>query len=1116
MQTESQTAQENEAGPSRQSPPNENGALPDPCSAPGSSLGSPPASLPAATAAAAPVKKPTRQWDAWTRQEEENFFIALRQVGKNFEKITSRVQSKNKDQVRHYYYRLIKRMNKLLGPGFALDAKNSKDANAAMLRWWSLLEKHSCSASKLHLKPRRFKTFVTALGHQLLKDRKKTKRKQPSQNAAAPSTSGVTAVGANKVVVNDSESVKVLSNEAQSVQKPGPGRGATVKRNGGSHTGRGKGEASSSKPPRQRRKAADAPVSSAAYKRWEKAASAGVTLVAEAAEQLERASIAEQFPSEHGDLHSPSSQQSPVSVSVGMCLPKRKNGQTQASIMKACPQSSSLALGFEEPGKLVAEGRVGDKSLLSTSSRCRNTAVQATGTAKSNGVACHGVTMQPLLQPGQMFESLLKNTADCYNSRVVERTESAVVKLKLQLFPIDEFTRKALEKDGHNPHLELTLKARKMISSVLQHLMQKWGRSTVASGELMLFPYNAQRKDLHNCERWTMKDTNASAGDVHVAVGSPSIFRLRYGWLPSRVLEISNAELCQQPAPGLSQMDTSESCLQCDNERTVKLRRLDMGRSAAMYTQENESGRFYDTSALNISCSGNLTNFTEAEMPCHHLATQGLCVYTDSARSITLPLESAQSTAHMSTVISVKAPAVPPMQPASLSHEINRKKVAAKVDNSGRFIPSSMKMVEGNCMEIEQEKRASPPAICPGVVEQTLENSVPEKICRAPEITSQIPGSSWLHEESSDGFVQRLWDDEGNQRSNNGVLLSTMDWVDSLTNISVGDLLNEASRTDHGNSYECLPGSTGTRSQQILQYMDSFDAAIAAHVLRSQGVANMPIHENQTSIWDGEETCDAFAFQKNPFSAQEIGPVKRAVEQSCCQEFTMTSMGLTGSLERFVLGTTTSEEVACVEDLKACSCPIEESQDGTGIRQFTANELYWADSLGSLDMGIRPSGVQGQDLITGDISISLSGLVASSLDAFQNCSFLGSDKKVSTTVNNQDQPAHAPFCTKENGKNNPLVTGNENREIGRTVISEALPIFGMVLGDSDGGGKQATNCGYGGSMSSEFVEASGLDVNNKLVQEQILSGSNDSFTLQNACNRADSEAKVLPLVGASV
>lgn len=39
-------------------------------------------------------------------------------------------------QVRHYYYRLVRRMNKLLGPELSLDAKNPKDTNAAMLRWY--------------------------------------------------------------------------------------------------------------------------------------------------------------------------------------------------------------------------------------------------------------------------------------------------------------------------------------------------------------------------------------------------------------------------------------------------------------------------------------------------------------------------------------------------------------------------------------------------------------------------------------------------------------------------------------------------------------------------------------------------------------------------------------------------------------------------------------------------------------------------------------------------------------------------------------------------------------------------------------------------------------------
>ncbi|KAF5757607.1 putative transcription factor MYB/SANT family [Helianthus annuus] len=95
----------------------------------------------------------------------------------NFEKITSRVQSKNKDQVKHYYYRLVRRMNKLFGPELSLDAKHSKYTNAAMLRWWSLLEKYSCKVSKLHLKPRRFNHFLESLEYQLLKDRKKNIKK---------------------------------------------------------------------------------------------------------------------------------------------------------------------------------------------------------------------------------------------------------------------------------------------------------------------------------------------------------------------------------------------------------------------------------------------------------------------------------------------------------------------------------------------------------------------------------------------------------------------------------------------------------------------------------------------------------------------------------------------------------------------------------------------------------------------------------------------------------------------------------------------------------------------------------------------------------------------------
>ncbi|KAJ1298027.1 hypothetical protein BS78_01G422500 [Paspalum vaginatum] len=391
-----------------------------------------------------PAKKPTRQWAAWTRQEEENFFNALRQVGKNFEKITLRVQSKNKDQVRHYYYRLVRRMKKLLGPGFSLDAKNSKDTIAAMLRWWSLLEKFSCSASKLHLKPRRFKTFVEALGNQLLKDRNKSRRKCPRVDMCLSSPSPIVS----KTPGNESFPVKFLSVDAQNGSRVASPKGAFFKRiaeTNSNKSGANKGDLSATRTVKQKRRAGGT-VASAAYKKWERAAMAGVSLVADAAEELERNTI---------------------------------NPDMLCNI---------------------------DARMLTSSSDKLSTI---------DGISAN---------------------------HMKEADSQAPAKLKLQLFPINEATRKALEKDEHNPHLELTLSSRKKISSVLEHLNRKWGNSNISSGELILFPYCAHQEDLTTYQRWTTRDTVAVA-DVFLSLNSPAVFRLRYGWFSLVELEAGVSEI---------------------------------------------------------------------------------------------------------------------------------------------------------------------------------------------------------------------------------------------------------------------------------------------------------------------------------------------------------------------------------------------------------------------------------------------------------------------------------------------------------------------------------------------------------------------------------------------
>ncbi|KAL9250583.1 TSL-kinase interacting protein 1-like protein, partial [Drosera capensis] len=100
-------------------------------------------------------------------------------------------------------------------------------------------------------------------------------------------------------------------------------------------------------------------------------------------------------------------------------------------------------------------------------------------------------------------------------------------KMRLQLFPLDEAVRRGLEQDGHSPYLELTLRPSKQISSVLNRIRNKWGGSSIAIGEPILFPYMVSVENLSNSTCWTLNHRGITTGYVYKAVGSPKTFRLR-------------------------------------------------------------------------------------------------------------------------------------------------------------------------------------------------------------------------------------------------------------------------------------------------------------------------------------------------------------------------------------------------------------------------------------------------------------------------------------------------------------------------------------------------------------------------------------------------------------
>ncbi|KAF3441833.1 hypothetical protein FNV43_RR15748 [Rhamnella rubrinervis] len=704
-----------------------------------------------------PAKKPTRQWAAWTRQEEESFFTALRQVGKNFEKITCRVQSKNKDQVRHYYYRLVRRMNKLLGPELCLDAKNSKDTNAAMLRWWSLLEKYSCKASKLHLKPRRFKIFIEALEHQLLKDRKKSVRKRPSQGENCPPAAS-TFSNQSRASGHDNRTFKLVLVDSQNIQKVGSGK-ASLKRNINIGINRNnKGDSTTMKPARQRRKSGVA--SSAAYKKWEKAAIAGVSLVADAAEHLER-----------------------------------------------------TATGKEDEQEQFTAGQESSDPVSSL----------------------------PTFPQNPFVESSIHSS----------------VKLKLQLFPIDDCTRRALELDKHNPHLELTLSNRKKISSVLEHLNRKWGSSTVASGELMLFPYNVQRENIMGHQRWT-QDSIVSAADVYAIIGSPTIFRLRYGWFNTTEL---GSVVLQEQAP------LASCCITGEHNSN----------------EENRNEQIMDSAPLSLPS----TDYQPVELNKDNLTS------------------------------------------------VNKTHTSAMTSN--------------------ERKRYN----CAG-----------------------------------DGTIMRHLRDANDLR-NNGTALSAGEWADSLTNISVGDLLSGVSQDMDANCIDPPVAGSSQCLQQIPFSCDSFDAAIAAHISRQQDKmgCQATLASHASSILDAEETCDAFSFQKNPFPPHEAQNLSGSSSPRAWKLTERTSLVGSGHLHEEL------PEVERVADDPAQEDPMDECRPDPHLHGGEAKDfnvladIYWPDSLGPLDLDMPSSKYHSEDIILSDSLSGLNRLIASSMDAFQNCSFFGLDKK---------------------------------------------------------------------------------------------------------------------------
>ena len=138
--------------------------------------------------------------------------------------------------------------------------------------------------------------------------------------------------------------------------------------------------------------------------------------------------------------------------------------------------------------------------------------------------------------------------------------------------------------------------------------------------------------------------------------------------------------------------------------------------------------------------------------------------------------------------------------------------------------------------------------------------------------------------------------------NNSTAALSAGEWADSLTNVSVGDILGEVPHDLDGNCIDHPVAVSLQCLQQIPFSCDSFDAAIAAHISRHQNKMEVPsLASHASSIWDAEETCDAFSFSKNPTPCADVPRFSSATSQAACKQIARSNSAGSGTLIKVYL-----------------------------------------------------------------------------------------------------------------------------------------------------------------------------------------------------------------------
>ncbi|XP_071915658.1 uncharacterized protein [Coffea arabica] len=454
-----------------------------------------------------------------------------------------------------------------------------------------------------------------------------------------------------------------------------------------------------------------------------------------------------------------------------------------------------------------------------------------------------------------------KETAKVQNVKVQKGDSLTSSKIKLQLFPVNSMTRLKLEKDGHNPFLELTLSVQKKVSSVIKHLNTKWGCSSAALGELMLFPYDVRLENIASSRSWTSDCGSFTAGELHEALETPSIFRLKYGWFTNLHVEACGVSLTstameEQSESKHSQNDCSLfSRMTHDQRKTITAASQGIQSPINMHEEEDVARTKQMPTLLSVDHVVNDVPLPPAvswDDSFTSLSIGGLLSEASLLNKINNPTEGSDNKSNLQPIELVSDISIGALlSEASLLDKINNheqrscKSLSFQLtqpvsDSCRRDLMSGVSYqcnVENPDLKAENEKGYQPVYSASEIVIGGLqsEESLQGKI-NAFDAASSRPGPKPTMENGASQFL--------------------FPWDDSMISLSIGGLLSEASLQRYFSC--CNPKSKEAASSVTLNSSEPFAASqLNLHTPAPKSL----VPDSFSSILDAEETCHAFSFE---------------------------------------------------------------------------------------------------------------------------------------------------------------------------------------------------------------------------------------------------------------